>query len=464
MQTDIKESGPFERILTIRLEEAELESAKDKAARKLAKEMKIKGFRPGKAPRSIVERMVGEANLRSEAIDEALPGLVGPAIKEADLEPAATPRVEDVRDAEGGGVDVDIKVTLWPLLDAIPDFSGREVEIEAPQVTDEEIDEQIDRLRDQYAELEDVERPAFDGDFVMINISASENGEDIPEAKAEDLLYEVASNSFMPGLDDLVRGAALGDVREGPGTLPPGFGQDEPRQADLRVLVKGVRAKQLPEVTDDWVSDVSEFDTVDELTDRIKINLTIMKLDGADTVFRGKLVEELADELAFEVPAALIDAEMEAAFHNLGHTLEGQGLDFANYLRIVGQNEQQFIEEIKGRSERTLKTRILLDSVVAIEGLELADGEMDEAIAEMAADVDQDVDALKSALESSGRVEVLAGDILRRKALDRIVASAVAVDEEGQHIDLRSPEVADDIEENGDAVDESPTEENLGEA
>ncbi len=350
MQTDIKESGPFERILTVRLEEAELESAKDKAARKLAKEMKIKGFRPGKAPRSIVERMVGAENLRSEAIDEALPGLVGPAIKEADLEPAAPPRIEDIRDAEGGGVDVDIKVTLWPLLDAIPDFSGREVEIESPRVTDEEIEQELDRLRDQYAELEDVERPAFDGDFVMINISAAENGEDIPEAKAEDLLYEVGSNSFMPGLDDLVGGASTGDVREGPGTLPPGFGQDEPRQADLRILVKGVRAKRLPEVTDDWVSDVSEFDTVDDLTDRIKSNLTIMKLDGADTVFRGKLVEELADEISFEVPAALIDAEMEAAFHNLGHTLEGQDLDFANYLRIVGHVEQQFIDEMICRS------------------------------------------------------------------------------------------------------------------
>jgi trigger factor len=268
VQTDIKEAGPFERILTIKIEESELESAKNKAARKLSQSMKIKGFRPGKAPRSIVERMVGESTLRSEAIEEALPALVGPAIDEAELEPATTPRVEDVRDAEGGGVDVDVKVTLWPLLDAIPDFAGRTVEIESPVVTDEEIDQQMDRLRDQYAELEDVERPASDGDFVMINISASADGEQIPEATAEDLLYEVASGSFIPGLDDLLGGASQGDIREGPGTLPPGFGQDEPRQANLKVLVKGVRAKQLPEVTDDWVSDVSEFDTVDELTDR----------------------------------------------------------------------------------------------------------------------------------------------------------------------------------------------------
>jgi trigger factor len=464
VQTDIREAGPFERILTIKIEESELENAKNKAARKLSKSMKIKGFRPGKAPRSIVERMVGEGTLRSEAIEEALPELVGPAMDEAELEPATTPRVEDVRDAEGGGVDVDIKVTLWPVLDAVPDFSGRTIQIEAPTVTDEEIDQQIDRLRNQYAELEDVERPASDGDFVMVNISASADGVEIPEATAEDLLYEVASGSFIPGLDDLLGGASTGDIREGPGTLPPGFGQDEPRQANLKVLVKGVRAKKLPEVTDDWVSDVSEFDTVDELTDRIKSNLSVMKLDGADAMFRGKLVEELGDELSLEVPDALVDAEMEAAFHNLAHTLEQQGLEFANYLRIVGQDEQQFVEEMKERATRTLKTRILLDSVAAIEGIELADGELDEAVATMATEVNQDAEALKTALETSGRVQVLAGDILRRKALDRIVTSAVAVDEEGQHIDLRPPQVADDKEEADLPSGESETEEELGEA
>ena len=150
--------------------------------------------------------------------------------------------------------------------------------------------------------------------------------------------------------------------------------------------------------------------------------------------------------------------------------LEQQGLDFPNYLRITGQNEQQFVEEMKTRSERTLRTRILLDSVVAIEGLELADGELDEAITAMAADVNQEAEALKESLVTSGRVDVLTGDILRRKALDRIVASAVAIDDEGQHIDLRPPEVADDIEgsdgeaDSGDEADlsdgESGTEEN----
>lgn len=459
MQTDIKEAGPFERILTLRLEEQELESAKNKAARKLSKTMKIKGFRPGKAPRSIVERMVGEAALRNEAIDDSLPELVGPAIEQAELEPATPPRVEAVRDAEGGGVDVDIKVTLWPVLDAIPDYAGRKVTIDSPVVTEEEIDAQIDRLRDQYAELEDVDRPADSGDFVMINISASDDGEQIPEAAADDLLYEVGSRSFIPGLDDLLGGASVGDIREGAGTLPPGFGQDVPREVTLKVLVKGVRAKKLPEVTDEWVSDVSEFESAAELTERVRINLSIMKLDTADRAFRAKLLEEISGELALEVPEALVEAELDASFHNLAHTLEKQGIDFGNYLRITGQSEQEFVDELRGRSVRTLRTRILLDSVVAIEGLEVADGELDEAIASMAEDIDQQAAALKESLVTSGRIDVLTGDILRRKALDRIVDSAEAIDEEGQHIDLRPPEVIDDTDQDAAEDDESETKE-----
>lgn len=459
MQTDIKEAGPFERILTLRLEEQELESAKNKAARKLSKSMKIKGFRPGKAPRSIVERMVGEAALRNEAIDDSLPELVGPAIEQAELEPATPPRVEAVRDAEGGGVDVDIKVTLWPVLDAIPDFAGRRVTIDSPVVTEEEIDAQIDRLRDQYAELEDVERPADTGDFVMVNISASDDGEQIPEAAADDLLYEVGSRSFIPGLDDLLGGASVGDIREGAGTLPPGFGQDVPREVTLKVLVKGVRAKKLPEVTDEWVSDVSEFESAAELTDRVRTNLSIMKLDAADRAFRDKLLEEISGELALEVPEALVEAELDASFHNLAHTLEQQGLDFGNYLRITGQSEQEFVDELRKRSERTLRTRILLDSVVAIEGLVVADGELDEAIASMAEDINQEAAALKESLVTSGRIDTLTGDILRRKALDRIVDSAEAIDEEGQHIDLRPPEIVDDTDQYAAEDDESETKE-----
>ncbi len=448
MQTEVTEAGPFERLMTLHIDESELESAKSAAARKLAGQMKIKGFRPGKAPRQIVERMVGEETLRREAIDEALPELVGAAILETELAPVTPPQVEDIRDGEAGAVEVDIKLTLWPELESVPDYRDRKITIEIPEVEDEEVEAQIDRLRNQYAELEDVERPSAEGDFVMVNITALDNGTEIEDASASDLLYEVGSRSFIPGLDEIVAGASAGDIREGDGTLPDGFGDHGGQEITLRVLVKGVRGKKLPEVTDDWVSDVSEFETVAELTDRLTENLRGMKLGVAADAFREGLMQDLTEEMDLEVPEALVQAEMESMVHNIQHSLEQQGIDLGNFLRITGQDEQAFVADLKVRATQSLKTRILLEAVVADAELTVEDGEMAEAIASIAAQSDASEDDVREALAEGGREQVLTGDILRSKAIEHVLAQASAIDAEGNPVDLSPPQPeADDEEE-----------------
>ena len=220
MQTQVTDAGPFERTLTVHLDAGEFDGAKERAARKLSQDMKVKGFRPGKAPRAVVERMVGAERLRSEAIEEALPEVVGSALLEEELVPVTTPAVQEIRDDDDGGVQVDILITLWPTVDEVPEFAGREIEVEVPEVEESEIDEQIDRLRNQFADLEEVPRAADEGDYVMVNITALDGDDLIEEVSASDLLYEVGSASFISGLDDILIGASAGDIREGPGTLP----------------------------------------------------------------------------------------------------------------------------------------------------------------------------------------------------------------------------------------------------
>ena len=215
MQTQVTEAGPFERLLKIQLGEEELEEAKIVAARKLSKELKVKGFRPGKIPRQIVERMVGADALRSEAIDGVLPNAVGDALEKEELNPVTRPAITSIEDIEGGGVEVDVMITLWPSIEAVPDFAGRKVEVELAPVSQQAIDEQIDRLRGQYATLEDVNRPAQTGDFVMIDLSASIDGELVEDAGATDLLYEVGSTSFIDGLDELLEGASADETKTG---------------------------------------------------------------------------------------------------------------------------------------------------------------------------------------------------------------------------------------------------------
>ena len=450
MQTDLTEAGPFERLLTLRLAEAELEQAKERASRKLSKEIKIKGFRPGKAPRAVVERLVGADRLRGEAIDEALPEAVGNAIAEAELKPVTTPRIEAVRDAEDGAVEIDVRVTLWPVADRLPDYSGREIIVDVATVDDDEVTDQIERLRNQFAELEEVDRPGDTGDFVLVNITALAGGTEIAEASASDLLYEIGSQSFIPGLDELLVAASTGQIREGPVTLPQGFGDNAGKEVTLRVLVKGVRGKKLPEVTDEWVSDVSEFDTVDELIAALRTNLAEMKTAVTRGAFADELIDGLVADLDVELPEALVQAETEANLHNLYHSLESQGIDLATYLQVTGQGEEEFATELNDRAVRTLSTRILLEGIAAAEGLELDDGELRAAIDDLAASVGKTTDEVRSAVESSGQEQSLADDILRRKALDFLIERTTAVDADGNEVDLSAPEVEDDDTEESD--------------
>lgn len=447
METEVTDAGRFERLIVLRLDEHELEKAKDRAARKLAQDLKIKGFRPGRAPRAVVESMVGSERLKGEAIDEALPDLVGKAIEEADLRPVTTPRVEAVRDGDEGSVEVEVRVTLWPSIDELPDYDGREVVVDIAEVEPEEVEDQIERFRSQFAELEEVERAGDEGDFMLVNITALRNGVEIEEASASDFMYEIGSRSFIPGLDELLVGASSGDIREGPAKLPEGFGDNAGEEVMLRVLVKGVRGKLLPDVTDEWVDDVSEFESVAELRETLTTNLSTMKLSMAMGSFQEELVDTLIADMELELPEVLVQAEVEASLHNLYHSLESEGMDLANYLRITGQDEERFAEELRERAERALNTRILLEGIGAAEGIQVDDAELASALDSLADSSGRPVDEVRSAIQSSGQEESLAGDILRRKVLDLLVSRARAVDAAGNAVDLTPPNVEEDADD-----------------
>lgn len=444
MQTEVTEAGRFERLLTLHIEGSELEQAKDAAARKLSQTLKIKGFRPGKAPRSIVERMVGADSLRAEAVDDALPDLVGTAIDDAALEPVTTPSVQDIRNREDGGIDVDVMITLWPTIDEVP-ATARTVEIEVPEVSDDELDAQIDRIRGQHAELDDVSRPAGEGDFVLIDLSATSSlGAPIDAVAATDLLYEVGSHSYIPGLDDILAGVSAGDITQGPAVLPEGFGDRAGAEVTLRVLVKGVKARRLPELTDDWVSDVSEFDTVDDFKQLLRSNLAGIKTTTARGLFRQRVLDEMLADLDLELPKSLVDLETENSLHNLAHSLQLRGLDLVSYLSVTGQDHQEFVARLREDADRSIRVRVLLEAVAAAEEIEVSDEELGEAIHEMAASSSRDGDELAGFLSDSGQDRVLAGDILRRRALDRIMEASAAVDAAGNPVDLAGPPEDDD--------------------
>lgn len=445
MTATVVDAGPFEKLVKFTLSEEELERAKTAAARRLAKDLKIKGFRPGKAPRPIVEATVGRERLRSEAIEEALPAKLGEALAEVELEPAVTPSLESVEEGEEG-VEVEVRVTLWPSLEGIPSYEGRTVEVGSVEVTDEELDAQIDRMRDQFAQVEPVDRPAAEGDYVTIDIGAVHDGQPVEEATAKELLYEVGSGGFIEGIDAVLVGVAAGDHVEFEGRLPEGFGDKAGLGVTFEVDVHDVRAKVLPELTDEWVSEVTEFETVEELRTSLAARLEEFKKRRLAALFREKALEQLVSEVTVELPEALIRAEMDEILHRFAHRLEEQGISLDDYFRVTGQDQQAFVDDLRAQADRSLRTRLLLEAVAADAGLEVGDEELESIVASIAAQATEP-EAFRAAFAGSAQEQSLIGDILRSKALDAIVAGATPVDEEGRPVDLTIP----DEEEHGPA-------------
>ena len=446
VSTNVTELGPFERQLTVAVDNETLESAKNRAARRLSKDLKIKGFRPGKAPRKIVENTVGSARVKEEAIDEVLPEVVGEALDAANLEPAVTPSVDAVRDLEDG-VEIDVRVTLWPELDSLPEYDGRKVEVDAPETNEEAIQDQLDRLRDQFAELETVQRSAVDGDYVAINLNASQNGEPIEAISATDLLYEVGSAGLLDGLDGNVIGRSAGAIEQFSTALPEGFGGDlAGTTVDIQVLVKEVKKKILPDLDDEWVSDYTEFDTVGELRGELEGRMEQMRLSSIQQDFQSKLMFELLEELDVDAPEAIITGEMDAIFHRFAHQLGENDIDFADYLELSGQSQEAFLEDLRAQATRSVHTDLLLDGVAERAGLEVTSDELGEAYEVLSTQVEESADALAARMAGTVQEKRITSDILRRKALDALVRSAVAIDQDGEVLDLHLDDDPEDEE------------------
>jgi trigger factor len=430
----VRDAGPFEKLVSFTVGSAELEAAKSKAARRLSQQVSIRGFRPGKAPRPIVEATVGAERIRSEAIDDLLPEKLGDVLRETDLAPAVTPELEQL-DETPAGLAVEVRVTLWPKLDRVPEHHGRTIQVGSPAVSDDEVDAQLERLRDQFAQLETAERPAAAGDFVAIDISATHEGADVPEAQASQLLYEVGSESFVEGMDAAVVGAAAGDAVHFDGELPAGFGERAGLAVTFTVTVTEVRRKVLPELTDEWVDDTTEFGTIAELRTALGMRIGELKRRSAAARFRRQALDDLVDQVDLELPDGLVRAEMDELLHRFAHRLEEQGVTLEDYFRVTGIDQSAFVDDLRNQAVRSLRSRLLLEAVAERDGLAVDDAELSAVVDAIAARTEQP-DQARVVLRQRPREQSLVGDILRSKALDAIVAGATPVDDDGNVVDL----------------------------
>jgi len=433
MTTTVTESGAFERLVRFQLTEEQINEAKKGAARKLAQDVKIHGFRPGKAPLPIVEATVGADRVRQEAIEDLLNPVLNDVLKEEEIEPAVKPELESMDDVEGG-VEVQVRVTLWPTIE-LPNYKNRNIEVTNPVVTEEELAVQTRRMLEQFATVEEIDRPAAKGDFVSIDLQASKDGEAIDEARAEELLYEVGSGMLVEGIDDHVAGASAGDELTFNGPLPDGFGDRAGEEVTFAVTVHEVKERILPELTDEWVEENTEFDTVAELTRILDERLADAKLRAVSREYSEKALSTLRDQIDVDLPEGLVRSEMDRHLHDFLHRLEDAELELEDYFQASGTTQEMLLQDLRAQAELSLRNRLVLDAIIMEEGIEVNQEDMSTALQALAVRSEDPVSYLR-AFRESGQELALASDILRNRALDAILSNANPVDEDGNPVDL----------------------------
>jgi trigger factor len=431
--------------LSVEIEESEIDEALEGVVKRLSRSVRVPGFRPGKVPRRVIEaRMGGAAALRDEAIREVLPDFYARAVSDTDLDPIDNPAIDITSGGEGGAVAFDAVVLVRPTV-AIPGYQGLEVTIPSLAVTDEEVDEQLYRLRATSGELVEVGRPARDGDQVTIDLHGTRPGAADDESRdldATDFLYEVGSGGVAPELDEHLRGARPGDIFRFTSTVGP---QDE--SVPFRVLVKDVKELVLPEVTDEWAAEASEFATVDELKADLRARLRERHVARARFALEQRAVDALLELVTEEIPPQLVDEEFRERVHDLGHRLDAQGIGVAEFVRATGQSETEFLGGLREAAMRSVKADLALRALADAESIEATDEDVDEELAAMAKRLEMDIDQVRDRLERSGRLSTVRSDRRKAKALRWLVDHVELVGDDGEPVSREELEVHEDEED-----------------
>lgn len=450
MSVTVTELSPFERRLTIRFEGTPLHRAETRAARRISRQIDINGFRRGRAPRRMVENVVGRERIRNDAVEDLLESRLPSTLMDTGLAPAVTPSVDAVRET-GRGVEVDVRVSLWPMLDGPPSYRGREFELgdEGPAADEAAVQAHLDEYRDQFAELETVERAAVGGDYVAIDLYSSHDSSPLEALSVSDFLYEVGSVGLLENLGDQMVGAFAGDVLRFETRLRfEAGGLEAGTEIEARVLVKEVKEKRLPDLDDEWASDFTEFDTLEELRDDIARGLESTRLDVLRTRFENIVMAELMDEIEVDIPAAVRDATAAGMYERLHSRLEDRGMSVDEYLEAAQEDRETFAGRLREQAAGRIRSQVLLDSVAGDAGLEVEDEELREAYERVARGLGEEAEDLAERLEGSVQEMNLMGDILRSKAFAALMRAAVATDRDGNVVDLRyeDPDGAEVVE------------------
>ena len=410
--------------IVIEIEKQEFEAALNKAYNKCKKDIAVPGFRKGKAPRKVIEGMYGAKVFYEDAVNEIFPEIYEKAVIEQQLKAVGGPSVVDMDETEEGNVVLTIETALYPEV-TLGDYKGIEVPKADVVVTDEDVEAEIDRMAERNSRIETVERAAKEGDTVVLDFEGFDNGVAFEGGKAEGYSLKLGSNSFVPGFEDALIGLSAGDEKDVDVTFPENYTPElAGRPVVFKCKIHEVKETIMPEKDDEFAKDVSEFDTMDALRADVREKQTKSRQDNADRQFENAAVEMAAQNMTCDIPACMIDEQIDKHMEQFAYQLQMSGMSMEDYAKMMGGDMATMRNSMRPMAETTVRSNILLSAVVEAEGISVTDEEVEEEIKNVAEQYQMEIEKVKEALN----VEALKADLAAKKAVKLIVDNAKAVD------------------------------------
>jgi trigger factor len=435
VKTAVEELSPTRVRLSVEVSFEELKPSLDKAYREVSRQVRIPGFRPGRVPPQVIDMRVGRGAVLSEAVNDALPELYSKAVQEAEVLTLGQPDVDITQLEDGKELTFTAEVEVRPKFE-LPDLSELSVTVENAEVTPDDVEEYLSSLRERFASLKTAQRPAEDGDYVTIDLSAAVDGEPVEDAQASGLSYEIGSGTMLEGLDEALAGMSAGDSSTFTSELAGGDAAGQ--QADVTVTVQSVKVKELPELDDDFAQLASEFDTLGELRADTRRQLERVKRMRQATQARDRAVDALVDSVDIPLPEKYVEHEIEHARESVDNQLAQLNMPLGDYLESREQTEEEFNTELLEQSQRAIKVGFILDEVTRAEELSVNQAELSYFVADQAQRMGVGPEVLARQLSESGQIGAAVTEVLRGKAATLVAERVKVTDEAGREVDVKA--------------------------
>jgi trigger factor len=435
MKSAVETLNPTRVKLTVEVPFDELQDSLQAAYKKIGQQITVPGFRKGKVPSTIIDQRVGRDYVIGEAVNEALPAFYVRALQDNDITPLSQPELDLSEVQDGADLSFTAELDVKPSI-TLPDYLGLEVEVDEITVGDDEVDEQLEGLRERFGSLIPVERAAADGDFVTIDLSASKDGEPIAEAQATGVSYQVGRGTMLEGLDDALLGMSAGDEKGFESTLVGGEFKDQ--VVDVTVSVSAVKEQELPDLDDDFAQQASEFDTIDELKADLRERMVRNgRLEQAGAA-RDAVLEKLLTMVEVPLPEGLIAEELQSRRNSIEQQLAYAGMTEADYLESEGQTEEEFAEDLDKRVRDAMASQFLLDDIAVAEALSVNEQELSEHLFRRAQQSGESPEAFIKHVMEHNHVPEFVAEVRRGKALAHVVEAANVKDTSGAAVELKT--------------------------